>query len=31
MRKAIAENSEHYTKTEFDSNKEKVLKKINKK
>ena len=29
MRKAIAENSEHYTKTEYDSNKEKVLKKIN--
>jgi hypothetical protein len=29
MRKIIAEVSEHYTKTEFDSNKERVLKNIN--
>lgn len=29
MRKIIAEVSEHYTKTEYDSNKERVLKNIN--
>ena len=29
MRKVIAEASEHYTKTEYDSNKERVLKNIN--